>query len=118
MVTDHEVDDFLEHFGVRGMKWGRRKSRAGSSSPRSEAQRQEASANRKKNVKIAVGSAAVGAAVAAAFMAKHGKVRLKELEAHKEQLAKARKAVDKAMWQNPVHRNQAEFLRDYIKRFN
>ena len=24
MTTDQEVDDFLEHYGVKGMKWGKR----------------------------------------------------------------------------------------------
>jgi hypothetical protein len=34
------IDDFLEHFGVKGMKWGVRKKRSGSSSPGSaDAQR-------------------------------------------------------------------------------
>lgn len=28
MSTDAEIDEFLEHFGVRGMKWGVRKSPA------------------------------------------------------------------------------------------
>lgn len=26
MITDEEIDDFLEHFGVRGMRWGVRRA--------------------------------------------------------------------------------------------
>lgn len=27
VITDNEVDEFLEHFGIRGMKWGVRRKR-------------------------------------------------------------------------------------------
>lgn len=27
MIDDHEIDDFLEHVGVKGMRWGHRKPR-------------------------------------------------------------------------------------------
>ncbi len=26
MVTDEDVDDFIAHFGIKGMKWGQRKN--------------------------------------------------------------------------------------------
>lgn len=29
MSSDEELQDFLEHVGVKGMKWGRRKNRGG-----------------------------------------------------------------------------------------
>lgn len=31
MATDVDVDDFLEHFGVKGMRWGHRKAPSSSS---------------------------------------------------------------------------------------
>src|SRR5688500_12727291 len=33
MATDEDIDVFLEHWGVKGMKWGTRKSRDKSSRP-------------------------------------------------------------------------------------
>lgn len=38
-ATEEEVNDFLEHFGKKGMKWGVRKSRTGDWSTRSGAQK-------------------------------------------------------------------------------
>lgn len=60
-VTDEEVDDFLAHFGVKGMKWGVRKS--GSSNNSSSK-----SSSRKK--KVAVASAAAVAAAGSVFVAR------------------------------------------------
>jgi hypothetical protein len=33
MTTTAEVDDFIQHFGVKGMKWGVRRDRGGSPHP-------------------------------------------------------------------------------------
>lgn len=49
----------LAHFGVKGMRWGIRKNQdaGGESSSKKELTPEEASARRKRNVKIAIGVA-------------------------------------------------------------
>lgn len=66
------VEDFLEHFGVKGMKWGRRKVRP------DEAERKARFSPKAK--KIALGTAAVAGALAVAYLAnKHGGVKVSSL---------------------------------------
>lgn len=59
------MDETLEHFGVKGMRWGVRRNSSSSG---------DSHANLKRNVKIAGGVAAgvAGAAAAAYLLNKHG----------------------------------------------
>jgi hypothetical protein len=63
-----EVDDFLAHYGVKGMKWGRRKGGVDKSSSEPKPKM-----SREKKIAIAVGvgaTVAVGAAIALSLMDK------------------------------------------------
>jgi hypothetical protein len=63
-----EVDDFLAHYGVKGMRWGRRKSGVDTSSSEPKPKM-----SREKKIAIAVGvgaTVAVGAAIALSLMDK------------------------------------------------
>lgn len=55
-VTQEDLDDYLEHFGVKGMRWGHRKPQDQSTEPKTTGQKV------KKGLKI--GGAAAGAVVA------------------------------------------------------
>lgn len=68
MVDDKAVDDFLEHFGVKGMKWGQRKSRnEAARSKRFSPKKLRPHSDSLKVAAIAVGgTAAVGAGLVAA----------------------------------------------------
>jgi hypothetical protein len=44
-LSNEELEDFLEHFGVKGMHWGVRKSESGSSKPRGAIRRGATKAN-------------------------------------------------------------------------
>lgn len=57
MTTEAEIDDFLEHFGVKGMRWGVRKANDTEDSSKSKL-----SPKTMRNLKIAAG-VGVGAAV-------------------------------------------------------
>lgn len=64
MTTDQDVDNFLEHFGVRGQKWGVRKPK----SARTETQKSHAARNRK--LKAAGGILGAVAVIAGGLYAK------------------------------------------------
>lgn len=67
------ADDFLAHYGIRGMKWGRRTSRSGQSAGSNP----KTQMSRKKKVAIAVGSTAavaVGVAFTLHALNKNGKL--------------------------------------------
>lgn len=82
MIIDEEP--YLEHFGVKGMKWGQRKTReTGNSQKRttgdtqsSEPQKKGLSSNQKKAL---AGGAAAGAVVAA-LIAKHANTKVKDMK--------------------------------------
>lgn len=63
-ITEEKVEDFLEHFGVKGMKWGVRKKRP--HSPMTKEQKER----RKKQVKVAAVIGATAAVAAGALVAR------------------------------------------------
>lgn len=77
-VTDAEIDEFFEHYGVPGMKWGQRKNRsdgAEGTSRSSGTQRKSGFSPRAK--KVALATAAVAGAVAVGLLlAKSGNVKI------------------------------------------
>lgn len=76
-ITDDDVYDYLEHFGVKGMKWGVRKERT-SSSPDSS---QKEGWSNKKKAAVILGSAAVAASLIAGgiYAKKHFNVKMANL---------------------------------------
>lgn len=79
-----EVDDFLAHYGVLGMKWGKRKNRETMPAGRRKRTPEEKRALAKK---LAYGSAALvavaGAGLAAYYLGKNGNFSIKDLPVKK-----------------------------------
>jgi len=71
MADETEVNEFLEHFGVKGMKWGQRKSRSSDGT-------QKQGMSTKKKVAIGVG-VAVGAAAVTMLLKSRGSVKMSSL---------------------------------------
>lgn len=76
MIED-EVDEFLEHFGIKGMRWGVRKERSSSNEPKPPLDKKALV----KKVAIGVGviAVAVGAAYAAKSISQSGNVPVSSL---------------------------------------
>lgn len=75
MTEQIEVDDFLAHYGVPGMRWGKRNARpderSGGSNRRGGVEQPKPKMSRKKKIAIAVGigaTVAIGAAIAISVM--------------------------------------------------
>lgn len=73
-MTFETADDVLEHFGVKGMKWGVRKQ-SDSSSGRKGSSKQKTS-KKKRAIQVA---AVTGAVVASVIVAHHAGVRLSSI---------------------------------------
>lgn len=72
MIDEKELDDFLEHFGVKGQKWGVRhdRSKLGSSGRVKRFVKE----HKKILVEAGVGSVATGAIIAAAILRHKGNI--------------------------------------------
>lgn len=66
-ATMEEVDDFIEHFGRKGMKWGVRKASDSTSSGGSSGKSGGISDKNKKRLKVAGGVAAAVAVAAGGY---------------------------------------------------
>lgn len=75
-ITDEEILDYLEHHGVKGQRWGTRKSRSSKTLtvPRNIIQVEKAPVHHPPTTKEVVGTVAVG--VGAAFIAKSLRLNL------------------------------------------
>ena len=89
-IAEVEVDDFLAHYGVKGMRWGVRKaddSDSGSST------RKGLTEGQKKALKVGAGVAAItGAAVVTGILAKNGKLPVAQLSRGVQAASNARAA--------------------------
>lgn len=107
MTQVMDTDEFLEHFGVKGMKWGVRKERdSGSKQPHK--------VFNKRNAAIAGGVLAVGAGVAVAVLAKNGNIPMPEFHTNPQVRnlamqgakhaaeAQVRRNHEKALWDQKV----------------
>lgn len=70
MLIEMDADEFIEHFGTKGMRWGVRKSRSSSSTPLTK-QQQATRDQRNKFLKRSAVSAGIGVAVVGALLAGH-----------------------------------------------
>ena len=88
--------DTIQHFGVKGMRWGVRKDRGGSSDPRRPISPEQAERRRKlKKALVAGGVIAltVGAAVVGAQLHKNGKLPYSKIPKRSKKLDEAVKKV-------------------------
>lgn len=82
---DNEVDDFLAHYGVLGMKWGHRKAQDSGSSTGESGNHQKL-----KKAGIIIGTAAGAALIAAGtvYLAKNGKLPISSFSPAKKDAGK------------------------------
>lgn len=94
MIVDEEEDiyDFLEHHGVRGMKWGVRRARSSGSS-KTPAQK----SSRNKKIAVAAGAAVavgVGALVARHIISKNHAIKVKNIKGLQSNLEQTKRLMD------------------------
>ena len=97
-----EVEEFLAHYGVKGMKWGVRRSKTGGSESSGEKRSPEEKAARRATAKkVAIGTglliAAAGAAYAANSMSKNGSLPISSLNRKAPKAAEAKELVSKVI---------------------
>lgn len=80
---DEAVDAFLAHYGVKGMKWGVRKERDGSSGSGTH------KVFNKKNAAIAGGVLAIGGAITVGVLAKNGQIPMNAIQSNPQVKAAA-----------------------------
>jgi hypothetical protein len=103
MTTD-SVEDFLAHYGVKGMRWGIRKTNEAEGGG---GERKGLSEGQKKALKIGLAGAAItGAAVTTALLAKNGKLPVAQLSSAARAAGNARSAARLAASPN-VYRSAA-----------
>lgn len=88
--------DTIQHFGVKGMRWGVRKDRGGSSDPRRPISSEQAERRRKLKKALVVGGVialTVGAAVVGAQLHKNGKLPYSKIPERSKKLDEAVKKV-------------------------
>lgn len=89
-VAEAEVEDFLAHYGVKGMRWGVRNA---SDSGGTATTRKGLSEGQKKALKVGAGVAAItGAAIVTGILAKNGKLPVAQLSRGVQAAGKARAA--------------------------
>lgn len=75
-----EVNDFLAHYGVPGMKWGKRGKRGAQPDRGSkETSKPKMSKGKKIAIAVGVGALAAGAGIAAVSLSKNGKIPMSKL---------------------------------------
>lgn len=86
-----EVEIFLEHFGIKGQKWGTRKN-----SDLDDSNKNKDSSDHRKFKKAAkIGGVAVaGAVVAAIILHKYKDIKVKNLRLSNEKFVSAKKLID------------------------
>lgn len=94
MVEDKEIEDFLEHFGVKGMKWGVRKRRDEKARARLFGKKEQQGMSGKKKAAIAVGVVGAGALVAGAIIARNRGVKVQQLSQLDEVKASLKRSAD------------------------
>lgn len=78
MIVDEE--EFLDHHGIKGMKWGVRKEGSSGKTDHS-----------KRNKRIAIGVGVVGAAAATALLARHGHLKMSQAKAQTKHIQETQK---------------------------
>jgi len=107
-MTVQEVDEFFEHFGVKGMQWGVRRSDGSS--------KQSMSTKKKVVIGAAAGTALVGIAATAVVLKSKGNLPVSSISKGTSSAAKTasrgKQAVDHGAWKTQVREFEAMLKAD------
>jgi hypothetical protein len=96
MIIDERL--YLEHFGVKGMRWGVRNKRpSGSSSPKSgepDAAKAERRKEQAKKIAVGLGAAGIGVATAAMLVRHNKNKKMAEVETLHKNVLQAKRLFD------------------------